>query len=158
MPARKGIQYIWGPARSLLRVLPEQTALLLLSVVTGLLCGLAAVALKLAIGWIQSGLLGLFPEGQRLPYLVLPGVGMLLSFLIVKYIVKDNIGHGVTKVLQAVSGSESRISRHNMWSSMVTSALTIGFGGSVGAKLPSSIPVPPSAPTWADIAVCPTAE
>ncbi len=136
MPARKGIKYIWGPARSLLRVLPEQTALLLLSVVTGLLCGLAAVALKLAIGWIQSSLLGLFPEGQRLPYLVLPGVGMLLSFLIVKYIVKDNIGHGVTKVLQAVSGSESRISRHNMWSSMVTSALTIGFGGSVGAEAP----------------------
>ena len=61
---------------------------------------------------------------------------MLLSLLIVKYLVRDNIGHGVTKVLQAVSKNESKIKRHNIWSSLVTSALTIGFGGSVGAEAP----------------------
>ena len=61
---------------------------------------------------------------------------MLLSLLIVKYIVKDNIGHGVTRVLVAISKNESRIARHNIWSSLVTSALTIGFGGSVGAEAP----------------------
>ena len=70
------------------------------------------------------------------PFLILPGVGMLLSGLIVRYLVKDNIGHGVTKVLQAVSKNESKIKRHNVWSSLVTSALTIGFGGSVGAEAP----------------------
>ena len=130
-----GIKYIWGPLRALLRRLPERTSLLVLSVVTGLLCGLAAVLLKLAIHGIQGGLSSLFP-GMSWPFLILPGVGMLLSGLIVRYLVKDNIGHGVTKVLQAVSKNESKIKRHNVWSSLVTSALTIGFGGSVGAEAP----------------------
>jgi len=121
--------------RALLRKVPESTALLGLSILTGLLCGFAAVALKLSIHEIQSYLSGLFP-GSRLPYLLLPGVGMLLSLIVVRYLIKDNIGHGVTKVLQAVSSSESKIKRHNMWSSLVTSALTIGFGGSVGAEAP----------------------
>lgn len=132
---KRGIKYIWGPARALLRRLPEHTSLLVLSVVTGLLCGLAAVLLKTAIHAIQSGLNGLFP-GSRWPYLVLPGVGMLLSGLLVRYVIRDNIGHGVTKVLQAVSKNESKIKRHNVWSSLLTSALTIGFGGSVGAEAP----------------------
>jgi len=126
---------IWGPVRALLRKMPERTALLGLSVITGILCGLAAVLLKLAIHWIQSQLAAVT---DRHPWaiLVLPGVGMLLSLLIVRYLVKDNIGHGVTKVLQAVSKNESKIKRHNCWSSLVTSALTIGFGGSVGAEAP----------------------
>ena len=86
-----------------MRKVPESTALLGLSVVTGLLCGLAAVALKVSIHAIQGWLSGIMP-GSRLPYLVLPGVGMLLSLLIVKFLVRDNIGHGVTKVLQAAGG------------------------------------------------------
>ena len=128
-------RYIWGPLRALFRKVPENTALLGLSVLTGLLCGLAAVLLKLSIHAIQNALAGLMP-GSRVAYLVLPGVGMLLSLLLVRYVIKDNIGHGVTKVLQAVSKNESRIKRHNCWSSLVTSALTIGFGGSVGAEAP----------------------
>ena len=106
-----------------------------LSVVTGVLCGLAAVLLKVTIRGIHHGLENLV-GGANWLYLFLPGVGMLLSFLIVRYIVRDNIGHGVTKVLQAVSKNESKIKRHNMYSSLVTSALTIGFGGSVGAEAP----------------------
>lgn len=135
MADRGGIKWIWGPVRTLLRKMPETTALLILSIVTGILCGLAAVLLKLAIHSIQGGLALLF-EGSRWPFLILPGIGMLLSMLIVRYVVRDNIGHGVTKVLQAVSKNESKIKRHNCWSSMVTSALTIGFGGSVGAEAP----------------------
>jgi CIC family chloride channel protein len=115
--------------------MPERTALLGLSVITGILCGLAAVLLKLAIHWIQSQLAAV-TDPHPWAILVLPGVGMLLSLLIVRYLVKDNIGHGVTKVLQAVSKNESKIKRHNCWSSLVTSALTIGFGGSVGAEAP----------------------
>ena len=135
MAGRGGIKWIWGPARTLLRKMPETTALLVLSVVTGILCGLAAVALKTIIHAIQHGLEALMP-GSRWLYLVFPGVGMLLSMLIVRYIVRDNIGHGVTKVLQAVSKNESKIKAHNCWSSLLTSALTIGFGGSVGAEAP----------------------
>lgn len=135
MAGNRGISLLWGPVRALLRRMPEKTALLVLSVVTGLLCGLAAVVLKVSIHWIQITLAGAFPD-TRWIYLVLPGVGMLLSYLIVRFIVKDNISHGVTKVLQAVSSSESRIESHNCLSSLVTSALTIGFGGSVGAEAP----------------------
>ena len=137
MPKNNGVKYLWGPGRALLRKWPERNVLLLLSVVVGILCGLAAVLLKVAIHAIQQGLLHLFPsDGFNLPYLVLPGIGMLLSLLIVRYVVKRDIGHGVTKVLQAVSRNESRVERHNIWSSLVTSALTIGFGGSVGAEAP----------------------
>ena len=137
MPTNHGVKYLWGPGRALFRNWPERNVLLLLSVVVGILCGLAAVLLKVAIHAIHRGLLHLFPsEGFNLPYLVLPGLGMLLSLLIVRYVVKRDIGHGVTKVLQAVSRNESRVERHNIWSSLVTSALTIGFGGSVGAEAP----------------------
>ena len=103
--------------------------------ITGVLCGLAAVLLKVTIRGIHHGLDNLV-GGANWLFLLLPGVGMLLSFLIVRYLVRDNIGHGVTKVLQAVSKNESKIKRHNMFSSLVTSALTIGFGGSVGAEAP----------------------
>ena len=130
-----GVKYVWGPLRALLRKWPERTRLLVLSVVTGALCGGAAVLLKVTIHAIQRGLHGLAGE-VTWPYLLLPGIGMLLSMLIVKYIVRDNIEHGVTKVLVAVSKNESRIKRHNTFSSLVTSALTIGFGGSVGAEAP----------------------
>ncbi len=135
MAQKSGIKYIWGPLRALLRRLPERTSLLILAVVTGLLCGLAAVLLKTAIHQMQNGLSGLFRDASW-AFLVLPGVGMLLSGLLVRYVIRDNIGHGVTKVLQAISKNESRIKRHNVWSSLVTSALTIGFGGSVGAEAP----------------------
>ena len=135
MASRGGIKFIWGPVRALLHRVPERTALLALSVVTGILCGLAAVCLKLAIHWIQDKL-ALVTAPHPWSMLVLPGVGMLLSLLLVRYVIKDNIGHGVTKVLQAVSKNESKIKSHNCWSSLVTSALTIGFGGSVGAEAP----------------------
>ncbi len=132
---RSGVKYVWGPLRSLLRRLSERNTVLLLSVVVGVLCGLAAVLLKITIRAIHHGLSSL-AGGASWPYLLLPGVGMLLSFLIVRYVIRDNIGHGVTKVLQAISKNESKIRKHNTWSSLVTSALTIGFGGSVGAEAP----------------------
>ena len=133
MANRGGIKYIWGPMRTLLRNIPENRVLLGLSIATGALSGLAAVILKWAIHFIQGQLANLHADTPW-AYILLPGVGMLLSLLIVRYLIKDNIGHGVTKVLQAVSKNESRIKNHNCWSSIVTSALTIGFGGSQGTS------------------------
>ena len=130
-----GVRYFWGPLRALLHKMPERSRIPILSVVTGILCGLAAVLLKVTIRAIHHGLDSLVGDANWL-FLLLPGVGMFLSLLIVRYIVRDNIGHGVTKVLQAVSKNESKIKRHNLFSSLVTSALTIGFGGSVGAEAP----------------------
>lgn len=115
----------------------ERHKLLLMSLVVGVSCGLAAVALSTLIHWIQHFLSGILNGASRpFLYLLLPGLGMLLSLLLVKYLIKDNIGHGVTKVLVAVSKNESRIKPHNTWSSILTSAVTIGFGGSVGAEAP----------------------
>lgn len=120
-----------------LRGLPEKNKLLLLSLVVGISSGLAAVLLETLVRAIHRGLTSWFDSaGDNFLYLVYPGVGMLLSLLILRLVIKDNIGHGVTKVLVAVSKNESRIRPHNMWSSILTSSLTIGFGGSVGAEAP----------------------
>lgn len=117
--------------------MPENREVLLLAFIVGLGCGLAATLLLKAIHLVQWVLVGWFktPASSWL-YLVYPGVGMLIAYLIVRYIVKDNIGHGVTKVLLAISRYDSKIKPHNTWSSMLTSAITIGFGGSVGAEAP----------------------
>ena len=133
MPNNVVVKYLWAPLRALLRKLPERDVLLVLSLVVGLFCGAAAVLLKLAIHYLQTFLAGI---GSHYTDLLWPGTGMLLSLLLLRFVVKKDIGHGVTKVLVAISRNESRIDRHNMWSSLVTSALTIGFGGSVGAEAP----------------------
>ena len=128
---------ILGKLRRLLQKLQERDVLMLLSLVVGICCGLAAVVLKLAVEYVHHGVTAL-SEGKNYNFLflVLPGIGMLLSLLFVRYIVKDNIGHGVTKVLVAVSKNESKIKPHNMWTSVLASSVTIGFGGSVGAEAP----------------------
>jgi CIC family chloride channel protein len=61
---------------------------------------------------------------------------MFLTMLFVRYIVKDNIGHGISRILYAISKKESHLKRHNTWTSLVASTITIGFGGSVGAEAP----------------------
>ena len=110
----------------------------MLSLVVGIVVGLAAVLLKTLISVIQEGLRDAFGGvlDGALYYLALPGIGMLLAMLFCKFVIKDRIGHGVTKALQAVSRHESRIKPHNMWSSIAASSVTIGFGGSVGAEAP----------------------
>ncbi len=116
----------------------EKDQVMVLSLVVGVFCGLASVVLKVSIEWIHHILTSWF-DGDfdyNFLYLLYPGIGMLLSMLFVRYVIKDNIGHGVTKVLLAVSKNESRIRPHNMWSSIVASSVTIGFGGSVGAEAP----------------------
>ena len=124
-------------ASALRNKISERNLLLLLSVLVGLGSGLAAVVLKKLIELFQNLLFGGQTFGEHWwMYIVMPGVGMLLSMLLVKYVVKDKIGHGVTKVLLAISKNESHIRPHNMWSSIAASSLTIGFGGSVGAEAP----------------------
>ncbi|MBQ7253738.1 MAG: chloride channel protein [Bacteroidales bacterium] len=109
----------------------------ILAVVTGLLSGLAAVLLKQSIGLLHRLVTGVVSGGPyHWAYLVTPGVGMLLSLLFVRYIVRDKIGHGVTRVLKAISRNEAHIRPHNTYSSLVASSLTIGLGGSVGAEAP----------------------
>ena len=137
MKSRFIVKDILAPIRHLLMKMPEKNVVLLLSLVVGLACGCAAVLLKSAVEFIHHSLTSWFDsEVYNYLYLVYPGVGMLIAMLFVKYIIKDNIGHGVTKVLVAVSKNESKIKPHNMWSSIAASSVTIGFGGSVGAEAP----------------------
>lgn len=119
------------------RNISERNLLLILSVFVGLGSGIAAVILKKLIELFQHLIFGGFDFGTNgWRYIIFPGIGMLLSLLLVKYVIKDNIGHGVTKVLLSISKNESHIKRHNIWSSVATSSFTIGFGGSVGAEAP----------------------
>ncbi len=137
MSSKFAVKNILSPLRRLLKRMSERDVMILLSLFVGICCGLAAVILKLAIEYIHHGLTFWFQSASyTFLYLVYPGIGMLLAMLFVKYVVKDNIGHGVTKVLQAVSKNESKIKSHNMWTSMLASSVTIGFGGSVGAEAP----------------------
>ena len=117
--------------------LNKSNKLLIAALVVGILSGLAAVLLLRLIDLIRAGVT-LMASGSRYDwqYLVTPGIGMLLSLLFLRFIIKDEISHGVTRVLVAVSKNESKIKPHNMWSSLVASSVTIGLGGSVGAEAP----------------------
>lgn len=133
----KWLKHLLGSLIVILKKLPEARLLLLLAFVVGLGSGFAAVILNKLIHLIRASLTGWFDTSyDQLLYILYPGVGMLLALLFVKYVVKDNIGHGVTKVLLAVSKNNSKIKAHNTWSSILTSSVTIGFGGSVGAEAP----------------------
>lgn len=137
MKRRFIVKDILAPLRHILKKLPEKNVVLILSLFVGVACGFAAVILKSAVEFIHHGLISWFDsEAYNYLYLVYPGIGMLIAMLFVKYVIKDNIGHGVTKVLVAVSKNESKIKPHNMWSSVAASSVTIGFGGSVGAEAP----------------------
>ena len=137
MKPRSLFSEILSPARRLLQKMSERDVMIVLSLFVGVACGFAAVILKAAIEFIHHGLTSWFEGGAyNFLYLVYPGIGMLLAMAFVRYVVKDNIGHGVTKVLLSVSKNESKIKPHNMWSSMIASSVTIGFGGSVGAEAP----------------------
>lgn len=115
----------------------DRAFLLILSVVVGLLSACAALLLKFLIHFIQKLLTDGFDASEaNWLFLVFPVVGIFLSGLFISRIVRDDISHGVTRILYAISRKQSRIRGHNMWSSLVASSITIGFGGSVGAESP----------------------
>ena len=111
--------------------------MLVLALVVGVLTALAGVLLKWLIQQIETLLTQHFSiTGANWLYLVYPVVGILLTGVFVRYIVRDDIGHGITKILYAIARKQSHIKSHNTWSSIIASAITIGFGGSVGAEAP----------------------
>ena len=119
------------------RRLSDRQMMLLLAVVVGLLAGAGTCVFEILLHLVRSALVKWFPvsEAQFL-FLIYPAIGIILATLFVKYIVKDEISEGVTRVLYAMSRKDSRIASHNCWSSIVGGATTIGFGGSVGPEAP----------------------
>lgn len=114
----------------------EKKLVLILSFVVGALSGLAAVFLKTTIHYTHHFLTHGFEDGFKIIYLLFPIIGIFLTVLFVKYLVKDKIGHGVSRILYALSKNNGKIKGHNNYSSIIASTLTIGFGGSVGAEAP----------------------
>lgn len=115
----------------------EKQMVLFVSFLIGIFTALAAFILKSAIHFIQHLLTSPFlTEGANYMYLIYPIVGILIAGMFVRYIVRDDISHGVTKILYAISQRKSFIKLHNVYTSIVASSITIGFGGSVGAEAP----------------------
>ncbi len=134
MPGKKFYQNIhsWR-----LRHISARNFILILSFIAGILGGLAAVILKNAVYFSHSLLISLISiKSFNLLYLILPFIGISITYFYVKYFVKDHIGHGISKILRSISKSNSIIKAHNMYTSLVASTITISFGGSVGLEAP----------------------
>jgi len=115
----------------------EKNFLYILALVVGLLSGLAALILKRSIHFVAEELTTYIDLGGfRYLYLLFPMFGIFLTVLFVRFVIKDDISHGVSKILYAISKKSSKLKPHKMYSSMVASSLTIGFGGSVGSEAP----------------------
>lgn len=119
------------------RHIKERNFVLILAFLVGIFGGLAAMVLKFLIHFISSSLTSdmQVSEGNWM-YILYPSMGVIITALYVRYVVRDNISHGVTQVLYAISQNKSRLKRHNMYTSVVASSITIGCGGSVGAEGP----------------------
>lgn len=117
--------------------LTDRQMLLILSFIIGILASFAAYILHTLIHQIQAILTeGFEVNSFNWLYLVFPVIGIYLTSLFVRYVVRDNISHGITRILYAISSKRSHLKPHNCWSSVIASAITIGFGGSVGAEAP----------------------
>ncbi len=115
----------------------EKNFVIVLAFIVGIFSGLAALVLKFLIHYISTVLTaGVNLESGNYLYILLPAVGVVITALYVRYVVRDDISHGVTRVLYAISQNKSRLKSHNMYTSVLASSVTIGFGGSVGAEGP----------------------
>ncbi len=134
MNARERIYYSF---LRLTRRLSDRQMMMLLAVVVGVLAGVGTYLFEILLYGVKSSLTYWFPvDSAHFLFLIYPAVGIILATLFVKYIVRDNISEGVTRVLYAMSSRNSHIARHNCWTSVVGGATTIGFGGSVGPEAP----------------------
>ena len=115
----------------------DKMFLLLLALLVGFFAAVAAFLLHSFINQIVALLTSSFSKTRaNWLYLVYPVVGIYLTSLFVRHVVRDDISHGITRILYAISSNKSRLKGHNCWSSVIASAITIGFGGSVGAEAP----------------------
>jgi CIC family chloride channel protein len=121
-----------------LKHIKDRPFILILSAFIGFTSGLGAVLIKNSVHFIQSLLTkGFARDYHNLLYFAYPVIGILLSVLIARFIIKQRVGHGIPTVLYSISRQNGLIRKHNMFSSIITSALTVGFGGSVGLEGPT---------------------
>lgn len=120
------------------RYVSNRQFMMILSVVVGIAAGLAAVVIKKTVGFIHHLVQGVISlQGFEWLYLVAPGVGILLTVLFIKFVIRRPVRHGIPNVLYSISKNKGEMNRHNMVSSIIASSLTVGFGGSVGLEGPT---------------------
>jgi chloride channel protein, CIC family len=119
-----------------IRHVSTRNFLILLSGVVGLIGGIAAVTLKSTVHYIQHSLRGFRADFTDYLYLIYPAIGILITAIVADKILKEKLGHGITNILYAISKKSSILGRTKMYSRMITSAITVGFGGSVGLEAP----------------------
>lgn len=122
-----------------LKHLSERRFVVILSGVIGILAGLAATLIKNAV-WLTERLVHTLTDGkdvEHYSYFILPSIGILIAVLFINYIIKSPVRHGIPNVLHSLSMRRGELSRHNLFSSIVSSAFTVGFGGSVGLEGPT---------------------
>jgi len=121
-----------------LRHISDRQFIMFLSIIVGLAAGFGAVIIKNSVHFIQMLLhSSLSDETFNFFYFIYPTIGILLAVLFIKYVVRQPVRHGIPNVLYGISKNNSLIKPHNMYSSVITSALTVGFGGSVGLEGPT---------------------
>ena len=117
--------------------LTHQQFLLLISIPTGFFAGMAAIIIKKLAHFIRDLVMGITFEYSHLLYFIFPAVGILLTICFCKFILRKEIGHGIPGILYAIRKKKGEVSKHSMWSTIIASGLTVGFGGSVGLEGPS---------------------
>lgn len=118
----------------------EQNMVLWLSIFVGSIGAMAAILLKNAVHFTHGLLQHTFPETEfNYLYLAFPIIGITLTILVIRFFIKDDLSHGVTKVLYAISKKNGKLKLHHTYSSIITSTLTVGFGGSVGLEAPITL-------------------
>jgi CIC family chloride channel protein len=118
----------------------NRNKIFILSIFVGIISGLAAIILKSAVHFTQSMLQNAFPEdAYNYLYLAFPVIGITLTVLYIKFFVKDDLSHGVSKILYAIARKNGKLKAHHTYSSIVSSTLTVSFGGSVGLEAPITL-------------------
>ena len=121
-----------------LRHLSDMQFLFILSAIVGFLAGIVAFFIKRSVRFIEFTLKGgYFEDTQNILYIVFPTIGVLLTVVFIKYIIKKKVEHGIPGVLYSISQTHGFMKMHNLFSSIITSAFTVGFGGSVGLEGPT---------------------
>ncbi len=119
------------------RHISQRNLIMILAVIIGILAGLGAVIIKNGVHLVKSLLTSNVADYQNYIFFGLPAIGILLAVLYIRFLVRQHVGHGIPSVLFAISRTHGVIKRHNIFSSIVTSVLTVGFGGSVGLEGPT---------------------
>jgi CIC family chloride channel protein len=117
--------------------IPDSAFVIALSIIIGFLAGIAAYILKYSVNYIEKNLFNLYSSSEQIVlFFLLPVIGIFLTVVFLRYVIKDNVGHGVPRILYVISKLDGSMRRHKIFSSLVGGALTAGFGGSVGLESP----------------------